>query len=235
MPNTSQGNDACSRKETTVNRLREQLRRKREALADHFDYELYLAFIFKEKKKPALFKVAEVIPIMTNNYKDSIMKGVQENAYSLESSQELLDKDVVQLHATRYQSMRKDVPGCTQNVDFFLWPRNDIEKIVCHLFSRWKGDENAEFKLVQVPFDFNHSDYKKQLLHLIPRKASTGLIVSNPSQAFFLFVNRHRLQTPDNNSIYFSLSSFCLHVPQDLLTMWGPDTVDNTLLQYYQD
>ena len=31
----------------------------------------------------------------------------QEEAYSLESSKELLEKDVVQLHAPRWQSMRK--------------------------------------------------------------------------------------------------------------------------------
>ena len=44
----------------------------------------------------------------------------------------------------------QDVLGCIQDVDFFLWPRNDIEKIVCHLFSRWKGDESSEFRPVQV-------------------------------------------------------------------------------------
>ena len=32
---------------------------------------------------------------------------LQEEAYSLESSKELLEKDVVQLHAPRWQSMRK--------------------------------------------------------------------------------------------------------------------------------
>ena len=30
-----------------------------------------------QKKKSALFEMAEVIPVMTNDYKDSIMKGVQ--------------------------------------------------------------------------------------------------------------------------------------------------------------
>lgn len=49
MPNGERKNSPCSRKETTVNRLREQLRRKREALADHFDYLIYLAFVFRDK------------------------------------------------------------------------------------------------------------------------------------------------------------------------------------------
>lgn len=44
---------------------------------------------------------------MTNNYEENILKGVRDCSYSLESSVELLQKDVVQLHAPRYQSMRR--------------------------------------------------------------------------------------------------------------------------------
>lgn len=44
---------------------------------------------------------------MTNNYEESILRGVSDSSYSLESSIELLQKDVVQLHAPRYQSMRR--------------------------------------------------------------------------------------------------------------------------------
>uniref|UniRef100_A0A8C9FSE1 Uncharacterized protein n=1 Tax=Pavo cristatus TaxID=9049 RepID=A0A8C9FSE1_PAVCR len=88
---------------------------------------------------------------MTNNYEENILRGVRDSSYSLESSLELLQKDVVQLHAPRYQSMRRDVIGCTQEMDFILWPRNDIEKIVCLLFSRWKGSDEP-FRPVQVLF-----------------------------------------------------------------------------------
>lgn len=51
--------------------------------------------------------MSEVIPVMTNNYEENILKGVRDSSYSLESSLELLQKDVVQLHAPRYQSMRR--------------------------------------------------------------------------------------------------------------------------------
>lgn len=34
-------------------------------------------------------------------------------------------------------------------MDFILWPRNDIEKIVCLLFSRWK-ESDEPFRPVQV-------------------------------------------------------------------------------------
>lgn len=62
---------------------------------------------FSQKKKSALFEVAEVVPVMTNNYEENILRGVRDSSYSLESSIELLQKDVVQLHAPRYQSMRR--------------------------------------------------------------------------------------------------------------------------------
>lgn len=44
----------------------------------------------------------------------------------------------------------QDVIGCTQEMDFILWPRNDIEKIVCLLFSRWKGSDDEPFRPIQV-------------------------------------------------------------------------------------
>ena len=147
--------DPTSRRNHTRNRLRAQLRKKRESLADQFDFKIYIAFVFKEKvslvlskvkdvlildvpictvsafsdrgqldlniyhgvafifcppsqkKKSALFEVAEVVPVMTNNYEENILRGVRDSSYSLESSIELLQKDVVQLHAPRYQSMRR--------------------------------------------------------------------------------------------------------------------------------
>lgn len=70
---------------------------------------------FPQKKKSALFEVAEVVPVMTNNYEENILRGVRDSSYSLESSIELLQKDVVQLHAPRYQSMRRvSGGGCVQ-------------------------------------------------------------------------------------------------------------------------
>lgn len=136
--------DPTSRRNQTRNRLRAQLRKKRESLADQFDFKIYIAFVFKEKvsqcflslilscilaseffdsvvkvlvfllrfqkKKSALFEVAEVLPVMTNNYEENILRGVRDSSYSLESSIELLQKDVVQLHAPRYQSMRRVSP-----------------------------------------------------------------------------------------------------------------------------
>ena len=65
-----------------------------------------------QKKKSALFEIAEVVPVMTNNYEENILRGVQDSSYSLESSIELLQKDVVQLHAPRYQSMRRVSQPC---------------------------------------------------------------------------------------------------------------------------
>ncbi|KAG9329383.1 hypothetical protein JZ751_005432 [Albula glossodonta] len=192
--------DPNSRRKQTMNRLRAQLRKKKESLADQFDFKMYIAFVFKEKKKKsALFEVAEVVPVMTNNYEENIIKGVRDSSYSLESSLELLQKDVVQLHAPRYQSMRRDVIGCTQEMDFILWPRNDIEKIVCLLFSRWKGSEDEPFRPVQAKFEFHHGDYEKQFLHAVSRKDKAGMVMNNPSQSVFLFMDRQHLQANSKN------------------------------------
>ncbi|XP_062041167.1 uncharacterized protein C6orf62 homolog isoform X3 [Lepus europaeus] len=196
--------DPNSRKKQALNRLRAQLRKKKESLADQFDFKMYIAFVFKEKKKKsALFEVSEVIPVMTNNYEENILKGVRDSSYTLESSIELLQKDVVQLHAPRYQSMRRDVIGCTQEMDFILWPRNDIEKIVCLLFSRWK-ESDEPFRPVQAKFEFHHGDYEKQFLHVLSRKDKTGIVVNNPNQSVFLFIDRQHLQRPPRYSTYRS-------------------------------
>lgn len=228
--------DPATRKSATLNRLRSQLRKKRESLADQFDFKMYMAVVFKDKKKKsALFEVAEVIPVMTNNFEESILKGVQEEVYSLESSKKLLEKDVVQLHAPRYQSLRKDMIGCMQEIDFFLWPRNDIDKIICLLFSRWKGDENSEYRLIQAKFEFEHLEYEKQLLRLITRKEHTGLIINNPSQSLFLFVDKHHLQTEKSKVAVFKISSISLHIPQDQLTHWGSELREDVLAPFMPD
>lgn len=46
--------DPNSRRNQTRNRLRAQLRKKRESLADQFDFKIYIAFVFKEKVLDAL-------------------------------------------------------------------------------------------------------------------------------------------------------------------------------------
>ncbi|KPP63981.1 hypothetical protein Z043_117717 [Scleropages formosus] len=232
--------DPNSRRKQTMNRLRAQLRKKKESLADQFDFKMYIAFVFKDKKKKsALFEVAEVVPVMTNNYEEHIIKGVRDSSYTLESSLELLQKDVVQLHAPRYQSMRRDVIGCTQEMDFILWPRNDIEKIVCLLFSRWKGSNDEPYRPVQVKFEFHHGDYEKQFLHAMSRKDKAGMVMNNPSQSMFLFTDRQHLQassqTPKAKATVFKLCSICLYLPQDQLTCWGMGGIEDHLRPYMPD
>uniref|UniRef100_A0A2C9JRH4 Uncharacterized protein n=1 Tax=Biomphalaria glabrata TaxID=6526 RepID=A0A2C9JRH4_BIOGL len=186
--------DPLTRKSAAVSRLRNNLRKKREALADQFDFKMYISFHFKdEKKKNALFEVAEVLPVMTNNYEHSILQGVKNDSYSYESSRELIEKDVVQFHAHRWQPMRRDVIGCTGQVDFFLWPRNDIVSIQCHLFSRWKGEETP-YKLLNAEYIFRSDDYERQLMRLLTVRDKSGLIVTNTDQSVFLFVDKQHMQ-----------------------------------------
>ncbi|PVD23253.1 hypothetical protein C0Q70_16517 [Pomacea canaliculata] len=213
--------DPHTRKSAAINRLRCQLRKKRESLADQFDFKMYIVFHFKDQKKNcAMFEVAEVVPVMTNNYEDSILKGVKEEAYSYESSRELLDRDVVQLHAPRWQPLRRDIIGCTTEMDYFLWPRNDIDRIECHVFSRWKGDGGA-FRPIVCDFVFSQLDYERQLMHLLTSREKSGLIINNPEQTVFLFVDKYVKQTSKNKVMLFKLSSVCLYIPQDQLMSWG--------------
>ena len=56
-------------------RMRQLLKKKQEALADYFDFKIYVAFVFKDPKKgSALFEASDVVPIMANNYENKIMK-----------------------------------------------------------------------------------------------------------------------------------------------------------------
>lgn len=76
---------------------------------------------------------------MTNNYEENILKGVKDSSYSLESSLELLQKDVVQLHAPRYQSMRRVSVGTqsgllsTLSVEDLAAVNSVATIMVCHV------------------------------------------------------------------------------------------------------
>uniref|UniRef100_A0A0B6YQ68 Uncharacterized protein n=1 Tax=Arion vulgaris TaxID=1028688 RepID=A0A0B6YQ68_9EUPU len=225
--------DPVTRKSAAVSRLRNNLRKKREALADQFDFKMYISFHFKEeKKKTALFEVAEVLPVMTNNYEHSILQGVKNDSYSYESSRELIEKDVVQFHAHRWQPMRRDVIGCTSQVDFFLWPRNDIESIQCHLYSRWKG-ECAPYRPLNAEYNFCSDDYERQLMRLLTVRDKTGLIVTNSDQTVFLFVDKHHMQTNTNKVLLYKLHSVCLYMPQDQLMNWTSGTIEDLVARHF--
>lgn len=221
--------DPSMRKSAALCRLRNNLRKKRESLADQFDFKMFILFHFKEKKKNcAIFEVTEVLPVMTNNYEESILKGAKSENYSMESSRELLEKDVVQLHGHRWQSMRRDVIGCTTDVDFFLWPRKDIEKIECMLFSRWKGD-SSPYRQIVTDYEFAYHEYEAPLVCLLSRKERNNMIINNPNQSMFLFIDRLQLETQKNTVTILKLSSICLYLPQDKLTHWTAATVDSAV------
>lgn len=53
--------DPNSRKKQALNRLRSQLRKKKESLADQFDFKMYVAFVFKDKVSPMYAVCADYI------------------------------------------------------------------------------------------------------------------------------------------------------------------------------
>lgn len=226
----------ASRKTAMLNRLKKKLNEEKQALANQFEFKMFVAFVFKDKsKKSALFEVSQVIPMMTNNYEQSILKGAKENIYSMESSLELLEKDMVQFHAPQYHSLRKDVVGCSRDMDFILWPRSDLDKVVCFLFSRWKGDTQAEFRHVDASFEIFVQDYEKQLFHFHHKNLKKDLVVSNPNQNMFLFINQEQWQSRGGAISLFKVSNICLYLPQDQLTHWGSKTIQQILTPYFPD
>lgn len=47
---------------------------------------------------------------------------------------------------------------------------------------------------LQAKFEFHHGDYEKQCLHALGRKDKAGMVMNNPTQSVFLFMNRQHLQ-----------------------------------------
>ncbi|XP_053394075.1 uncharacterized protein C6orf62 homolog [Mercenaria mercenaria] len=221
--------DPSLRKSSALRRLRSQLKKKKESLADHFDFKMYITFHFKERKKScAVFEVEEVLPVMTNNYEDCIKEGAKVYSITYTSSKELIERDIVQFHAPRWQPMRRDLIGCTTDVDYFLWPRKDLDRIECNLFSKWK-EEQGPFKKIEMEFEFLQRDIEKQAVFLLTRKEDTGLIISNPDQNMFLFIDRLNLQTKKNTVTILKLANVCVYLPQDQLMYWGTETMEHTL------
>ena len=56
----------------------------------------------------------------------------------------------------------------------------------------------------QCDFQFTHLDYEEQLLRLRNGKEKPGLIINNPEQTMFLFVDRH-VKSVGYNFFYFFL------------------------------
>lgn len=46
----------------------------------------------------------------------------------------------------------------------------------------------------KAKFEFHHGDYEKHLLHVLSRKDKTGIVLNNPTQSVFLFIDRQHLQ-----------------------------------------
>ncbi|XP_020623525.1 uncharacterized protein C6orf62 homolog [Orbicella faveolata] len=227
--------DPASRKSATLSRLRSQLRRKRESLADQFDFKMYIAVVFKDKvsqKRSNDWTDCKSQMADPASRKSATLSRLRSQLRRKRES--LADQfDFKMYIAVVFKD--KDVIGCVQEIDFFLWPRSDIDRIVCLLFSRWKGNETSEYRLIQGKFEFEPCDYEKQLLRLLSRKEHTGLIINNPSQSLFFFVNKHQLQAEKSKVAVFKISSICLHIPQDQLTHWGTELREHVLAPFMPD
>lgn len=55
----------------------------------------------------------------------------------------------------------------------------------------WLTDLSSD---LQAKFEFHHGDYEKQCLHALSRKDKAGMVMNNPTQSVFLFMDRQHLQ-----------------------------------------
>lgn len=55
----------------------------------------------------------------------------------------------------------------------------------------WLTDLSSD---LQAKFEFHHGDYEKQCLHALGRKDKAGMVMNNPTQSVFLFMDRQHLQ-----------------------------------------
>lgn len=50
------------------------------------------------------------------------------------------------------------------------------------------------FLCSKAKFEFHHGDYENQFLHALGRKDKAGMVMNNPNQSVFLFLDRQHLQ-----------------------------------------
>ena len=89
---------------------------------------------------------------------------------------------------------------------------------------------------LQAKFEFFHEDYKKQLMKLMANKDKAGLIINNPCQSVFLFVDRQHMEvsnwchwllhwdTPSVNKWSCWLSENCLVISNQGMVTISPET-----------
>lgn len=65
---------------------------------------------------------------------------------------------------------------------------------------------------LQAEFSFDHADYEKQLMRLLTKKERSGLIISNPDQTMFLFIDKHQLQVSSCQLLYFLHLCLFIHL-----------------------
>jgi len=219
-------NHEDSRKSIAVSRLKSKLLNTRESLSDQFEFKMFVIINFKnETKKNAVFVVERVFPVMTNDYEQKIMEGVKQSAYSEQSTFDLISQDVVQLHARKWQNKRRDVIGGSENIDFMIWPRNDILSIQYRLFSRWKHEQNSPFKHLNADFTLHHQDINAQIQHYRASPRQNVYALTNPEETAFLFLSRHDLDSSRGQSMIFRINSVCVYLPQHNLMNWTLNTL----------
>lgn len=226
---------AIARKFAQQNRLRKQLKKKKESLADQFHFKVYVVFHFKEKPC-SVYESTEAVTVMTNDFKDDIIKKTKVDGVLSKKSEELFVRDLVQIHLSKWKPVHKGgTLGSSGDIDFFFWPRKDVEKIECILFSKWHDDPHGRYLPLEHQFLLESVEWQSRLQGLMMVNdflPSTEQVITNANQDVFLFVSRHQTQCSNKRSEFIKLRGLCLYIPQDELLMWQAYSCSDVLQNY---
>lgn len=70
---------------------------------------------------------------------------------------------------------------------------------IMHPWMAWLTGLSSD---LQAKFEFHHGDYEKQCLHALGRKDKAGMVMNNPTQSVFLFMDRQHLQVSYGSESY---------------------------------
>ena len=95
----------------------------------------------------------------------------------------MIDQDQVQLHSACWRPLRTDISDAVSDVDFLLWPRSDIERIECLVYSNWKHEPNQPHQSIEVNISPGSMHFKDREV-----EANVGYFSGNVGLKHFLVI-----------------------------------------------
>eukprot|EP00732_Lithocolla_globosa_P003916 Lithocolla_globosa_v1_NODE_3349_length_1693_cov_15.630037.p1 type:complete len:378 gc:universal NODE_3349_length_1693_cov_15.630037:1243-110(-) len=211
-------------------RLQGKLAQNRVSLVGDFDFKIFFVFLFKSKP-PSIYVSDQIVYSSPKDTRITLDRK-EGTDYTKEAVEQICKEDIYQLYAVGFTKLGDN----TKHESLYIFPRNDVIRIVAHAFSRWKNHPSAEYRSLDVPYTILADHYAPSLLFRMgDRKGgSQRVVVCNPEQLMGFFAQ------PIENKVQgrpraFVIDRFLLRVTQDRLTTWGLGDIDSFLSRYTGD